>query len=129
MYSPVEDMVRAARLLRRERVRLVAVNVDIQESAWSRFLKRPYHEAVELAAMLRARKDGLVDPVEAVLAVPEFRKSFGAYLVAKVGGGKAFLSSELTAKRSVLATFLSATSVQTRHNPEDLRKAESYIAR
>ncbi|RDE13590.1 MAG: hypothetical protein C4K49_08395 [Candidatus Thorarchaeota archaeon] len=128
VYSPVEDMIRAARLLRRERVRLVAVNVDTQESAWSRFLKRPYHEAVELAAMLRARKEGLADPVEAVLAVPEFRKSFGAYLVARIGGGKAFLSSELTAKKSVLGTFLNATSSQTRHRPEDLRKAESYIA-
>lgn len=126
-YSPLQDIVRSARLLRTQRVRLAAVNVDPEQAKWSRFLKRSYHEATEVAVMLRAKKDGLRDPIETVLSIPEFRKSFGAFLVARAGGGRAFLSSELLRERSALASLLRGTEPQSRHSLEDLAEPETYV--
>ena len=80
-YTPVRDLVRAARLVRRQRVRLVAINVRADQQNWVRLFKRSYHEAVELAAHLRARREGYRDVVEVILAVPAFRETFGACLL------------------------------------------------
>jgi Mg-chelatase subunit ChlD len=115
-YTPVQDIVRTARLLRAQRVRLAAVNVDPEQAKWSRFLKRSYHDAMELAVLLRTKKDGFGDSIETVLSIPEFRKSFGAFLVAKAGGGRAFLSGELLRERSALASLLSGTETHGKHS-------------
>jgi Mg-chelatase subunit ChlD len=128
-YTPVKDLVKASRLLRKERVSLAAINVDPAQSSWVKFLKRPYHDALELAVMLRAREDGLEDPVETVLMVPEFRKSFGAFLIAHVGGGRTYLASEVFKVRSVLGTLLHGSRKRSRLKTQDLLEAEAYIAR
>lgn len=128
-YSPVHDIVRAARLLRTQRVRLAAVNVDAEQSKWSKLLKRPYHDAMELAVLLRAKKEGFQDSIETVISIPEFRKSFGAFLVARASGGKAFLSGEILAQRSALGFMLKGTQPQNRHNTQNLRRAETYVAK
>lgn len=126
-YTPVQDLVKAARLLKKQKVRLACVNVDNEQKRWPQFLKRPYHEALELASMLRARKEGLIDPIEAILAVEEFRRTFGAYLVARAGGGKAYLSNELTSQKSIIGTILSQGRSRSRLREEDLRAVESYL--
>jgi Mg-chelatase subunit ChlD len=126
-YTPVQDLVRTSRLLRKARVRLAAVNVDPEQSKWPKFLKRPYHEALELATMLRARKEGLDDPIETILAVEELRKSFGAYLVARAGGGKAYLSRDLMKEKSILGTLLAADRSRSRLHEEALREVETYL--
>jgi Mg-chelatase subunit ChlD len=126
-YTPVQDLVRSARLVRKARVRLAAVNVDLEQSKWPRFLKRSYHEALELAAMLRAKKEGLNDPIETILMVDEFRKTFGAYLVARVAGGHAYLSRELLMEKSILGTLLASTLARSRLRKEDLREVETYL--
>lgn len=126
-YTPVQDLIRTSRMMRKAKIRLAAINVDPEQSRWPRFLKRPYHEALELAAMLRARKDGLDDPIEAVLAVDEFRRSFGAYLVARAGGGRAHLSRELMKEKSILRTLLHTGRTRTRLREEDLSEIEAYL--
>ena len=126
-YTPVQDLVRAARLVRKAKVRLAAVNVDPEQSKWPRFLKRPYHEALELAAMLRMRKEGLNDPIETILMVDEFRKTFGAYLVARAAGGHAYLSRELLKETSILGTLLSSSLSRSRLREDDLRQVEAYL--
>ncbi|MFW9837924.1 MAG: VWA domain-containing protein [Candidatus Thorarchaeota archaeon] len=126
-YTPVQDLVRAARLIRKAKVRLVAVNVDPEQSTWPRFLKRPYHEALELAAMLRMKKEGLNDPIETILMVEEFRKTFGAYLVARASGGKAYLSRDLLKEPSILGTLLSGSLSRSRLREQDLREVEAYL--
>jgi Mg-chelatase subunit ChlD len=128
-YTPVRDLVKAARLLRKERVSLAAINVDPTQASWMRFLKRPYYDAQELAVLLRAREDGFEDPVETVLMVPEFRKSFGAFLVARVGGGRAYLASEVLKARSVLGNLLQGNQKKSRLTTQDLLEAEAYIAK
>jgi len=128
-FSPVHDIVKAARLLRNQRVRLAAVNVDFEQSKWSKILKRPYHDAMELAIMLRAKKEGFGDQIETVLSIPEFRKSFGAFLVARASGGRAFLSSEILAERSVVGTLLRRTRARTKLGLEDIHEAELYVGK
>lgn len=126
-YTPIQDLVRSARLVRKAKVRLAAVNVDHQQSKWPRFLKRPYHEALELATMLRMRKEGLHDPIETILKVEEFRKTFGAYLVARASGGRAYLSAELMKETSILGTLLSSSLSRSRLREQDLRQVEVYL--
>ncbi len=128
-YTPVRDLVYAARLLKKEKVRLAAVNVDREQRKWSRFLGLPYHDSLELATTLRMRKEGLNDQIETILSVPEFRREFGAYLIARAAGGRAFLSHEVLREKSVLGTFLRGSETRSRLRAEDLRSAESYIAR
>ncbi len=126
-YTPLQDLIRTSRLLRKIHVRLAAINVDYEQVKWSQFLKRPYHEALELAAMLRTRKEGLEDPLETILAVDEFRKSFGAYVVARSGGGRAYLSKELLKEKSILGVLLQSQHSKSRLREEDLRAVESYL--
>jgi Mg-chelatase subunit ChlD len=126
-YTPVQDLIRAARLIKKAKIRLAAVNVDPEQSKWPKFLKRPYHDALELAAMLRARKEGLTDPVETILLVEEFRKSFGAYLVARSGGGRAYLSRDLMKEKSILKTLLKTGQSKSRLREDDLRAVEVYL--
>ena len=126
-YTPIQDLVRTARLVRKVKVRLAAVTVDPEQSKWPKFLKRPYHEALELAAMLRMRKEGLQDPIETILKVDEFRKTFGAFLVARAAGGRAYLSKELMKESSILGTLLSSGRSRTRLREEDLRSVEVYL--
>jgi Mg-chelatase subunit ChlD len=126
-YTPVQDLVRAARLLRKQKVRLACVNVDLEQRRWTSFLKRPYHDALELAALLRGRKEGYSDPIETILAVDEFRRTFGAYLVARAGGGKSYLSKELMDAPSVIGTILAESRSRTRLRQADLRELEEYL--
>ncbi|MFW9965786.1 MAG: VWA domain-containing protein [Candidatus Thorarchaeota archaeon] len=126
-YTPIRDLVKAARLIRKAKVRIAAVDVNPDHAKWPRFLQRPYHDALELAANLRMKKEGHNDPVETVLAVPEFRKTFGAFLVARTGGGRAFLWKELLRERSILGEFLSGSKTRSRIRSEDLQEAEAYI--
>ena len=126
-FTPVQDLVRTARLVRKAKVRLAAVNVDSEQSKWPQFLKRPYHEALELASMLRMKKEGLHDPIETILMVDEFRKTFGAYLVARAAGGRAYLSRELLTETSILRTLLSSGLSRTRLREQDLRQVETYL--
>jgi len=126
-YTPIQDLIRTSRMLRKAHVRLAAVNVDPDQAHWPRFLKRPYHEALELAAMLRARREGLDDPIEAILAVEEFRRSFGAYVVARTAGGRAYLSRTLMKEDSILRTLLSSDRSKAKLREEDLREVEQYL--
>ena len=126
-YTPVQDLVKTARLVRKAKVRLAAVNVDPEQSKWSKFLKRPYHEALELATMLRMKKEGLHNPIETILKVEEFRKTFGAYLIARAAGGRAYLSRELMKEPSVLGKLLSSSLSRSRLREEDLRQVEAYL--
>jgi Mg-chelatase subunit ChlI/Mg-chelatase subunit ChlD len=126
-YTPIRDLVKAARLIRKANVRIAAVDVNPEHANWSRFLQRPFHDALELAANLRMKKEGHNDPIETVLAVPEFRKTFGAFMVARAGGGRAFLWKELLRARSILGEFLSGSKTKTRIRSEDLQEAEAYI--
>jgi Mg-chelatase subunit ChlD len=126
-FTPVQDLVRTARLVRKAKVRLAAVNVDPEQSKWPKFLKRPYHEALELATMLRMKKEGLHDPIETILKVEEFRKTFGAYLIARAAGGHAYLSRELLKESSILGTLLSSSLSRNRLRLQDLREVEAYL--
>lgn len=126
-FTPVQDLVRTARLVRKAKVRLAAVNVDPEQSKWPKFLKRPYHEALELAAMLRMKKEGLHDPIETILRVDEFRKTFGAYLVARAAGGHAYLSRDLLNETSILGTLLGSSLSRSRLREQDLRQVEAYL--
>lgn len=126
-YTPVQDLVRAARLLKKQKVQLACVNVDLEQRRWSSFLKRPYHDALELAALLRGRKEGYIDPVETILAVDEFRRTFGAYLIARAAGGRAYLSRELMSESSIIGTILSQSRSKTRLRTQDLKEVEAYL--
>lgn len=126
-YTPIRDLVKAARLIRKAKVRIAAVDVNPEHVNWSKFLRRPYYEALELAANLRMKKEGHNDPVETVLEVPEFRKTFGAFLVARTGGGRAFLWKELLQERSIIGEFLRGSTIKSRIRSEDLREAEAYL--
>ncbi|UCE09182.1 MAG: VWA domain-containing protein [Candidatus Thorarchaeota archaeon] len=126
-YTPVRDLVKAARVLRKKDTRLVTINVDKEQVKWTRFLNRPYHDALELGTMLRMMKEGYKSVIETILAVPEFRKSFGSYLVATAGGGRTFLSSEVLGFDSVLGEFLAASRKRVKIDAETLDKAEAYI--
>ncbi|MFW9956471.1 MAG: VWA domain-containing protein [Candidatus Odinarchaeota archaeon] len=126
-FTPVQDLIRTSRLIRKAKIRIAAVNVDPEQSKWPKFLKRPYHDALELATMLRARKEGFSDPIETILAVEEFRKSFGAYVVARTGGGRAHLSRELMKEKSILKTLLRTGQSKSRLREDDLRAVEEYI--
>jgi Mg-chelatase subunit ChlD len=126
-YTPIRDLVKAARLIRKAKVRIAAVDVNPEHANWSKFLQRPYHDALELAANLRMNKEGHTDPVETVLEVPEFRKSFGAFLIARTGGGRAFLWKELLRQRSVIGEFLMGSTTRSRIRSEDLQEAEAYL--
>ena len=77
--------------------------------------------------MLRMRKEGLQDPIETILKVDEFRKTFGAFLVARAAGGRAYLSKELMKESSILGTLLSSGRSRTRLREEDLRSVEVYL--
>ncbi len=126
-YTPLQDLILTSRILRKAHVRLAAVNVDPEQTKWPKFLKRPYHEALELAAMLRTKKEGLEDPIETILLVEEFRKTFGAYVVARTAGGRAFLSRALMKEKSILGTLLRAGRSKIQLSEEDLRVVEEYL--
>jgi Mg-chelatase subunit ChlD len=126
-YTPVRDLVKAARLIRKAKVRIAAVDVNPEHSNWSKLMRRPYHEALELAANLRMMKEGHNDPLETILEVPEFRKTFGAFLVARTGGGRAFLWKELLRKRSIIGAFLYGSTTRSRLRSEDLEAARAYL--
>ncbi|MCK4483281.1 MAG: VWA domain-containing protein, partial [Candidatus Thorarchaeota archaeon] len=128
MHTPVRDLVKASRMLRKANVRLAAVNVDPKQVQWVRILKRPYHDALELATMLRMRKEDHDNPMETLLAVPEFRKTFGAYLIARAGGGHAYLSRELMRIDSVLGELLKGSHEKVRLRASDLLEAEAYLS-
>ncbi|MHA1388863.1 MAG: vWA domain-containing protein [Candidatus Thorarchaeota archaeon] len=126
-FTPIQDLIRTSRMLRKAHIRVAAVNVDPSQSHWVKFLKRPYHEALELAAMLRTRKEGLEDPIETILAVEPFRKTFGAYVVARTSGGRAYLSRTLMKEDSILGTLLSSSRSRARLREGDLRNVEQYL--
>ena len=126
-YTPIQDLIRTSRMLRKAHVRVAAVNADPQQTQWTKFLKRPYHEALELAVMLRTRKEGFEDPIETILAIDSFRKTFGAYVVARTTGGRAYLSRALMKEDSILGTLLSAGRSKARLQEEDLRAVEEYL--
>ncbi|MBN2228871.1 MAG: VWA domain-containing protein [Candidatus Thorarchaeota archaeon] len=126
-YTPVQDLIRTSRIIRKAKVRLAAVNVNPEQAKWPKFLKRPYHEALELATMLRTRKEGLDDPIETILSVDEFRKTFGAYLVARTAGGRAYLSRELLREKSILGTILNTAQSKSRLDIAQLREVDSYL--
>jgi Mg-chelatase subunit ChlD len=127
-YTPVRDLVKAARLIKKENIRISAINVNKEQVRWVKFLKRPYHESLELAVTLRMRKEGLYDIIETILAVPEFRKSFGAFLISRIGGGRCYLHKEIMDMQSVLGSLLAANVTRARLKAEELKKAEEYIA-
>ncbi len=77
--------------------------------------------------MLRMKKEGLHDPIETILRVEEFRKTFGAYLVARAAGGRAYLSRELLKESSILGTLLSSSLSRSRLRVQDLREVEAYL--
>ncbi len=126
-YTPVRDLVKAARLARKENIRLAAVNADVNQKNWVKFLKRRYHDALELATLLRMRKEGYKDPVATILAVPEFRKTFGAYLIARIAGGRCYLSQEVLAMDSVIGEFLEGSTRRTRISEQDLKQVDAYL--
>jgi Mg-chelatase subunit ChlD len=127
-YTPIRDLVKAARLLKKENIRISAINVNRSQVRWVKFLKRPYHEALELAVTLRMRKEGLYDVIETILAVPEFRKSFGAFLISRIGGGRCYLHKEIMDMQSVLGSLLAANVTRSKLKAEELKKAEEYIS-
>jgi hypothetical protein len=73
------------------------------------------------------KKEGLHDPIETILKVDEFRKTFGAYLVARASGGRAYLSRDLLKEKSILGTLLSSGLSRTRLREQDLRQVEAYL--
>ncbi len=126
-YAPVRDLVYAARVLRREGVGLATINLNREHSRWSRILKLPYHDAIELATMLRMRKEGLNTPAEVILSVPEFRRDFISFLIAREARGRTFLSTEVLQAKSILALLLQGVRSKGRLSVERLRSPESYI--
>ncbi len=126
-YTPVRDLVKASRLLKKNNVRIAAVSANPDHKRWPKFLKRPYHEALELATMLRTRKEGFSDPMETLLTFHEFRQTFGAYIVARSSGGHAFLSSELMKEKSVINAILDSIHSQAKMSSLSLKEAEAYI--
>ncbi len=126
-YTPVRDLIRATRMARKQKARIVAINFREDQKHWVRLLKRPYHDAVDLAVTLRMKKEGFHDPIETVLGVPAFRETFGAYLVAKVANGRSYLPEEILKEESVLGEFLAACQSRSRLQPEALGKPEDYL--
>jgi len=127
-YTPIRDLVKAARLIRKFKMRIATVNVNKEQVRWVKFLKRPYHEALELAVTLRMRKEGFHDVTETILAIPEFRKSFGAFLISRIGGGRCYLHKEIMDMQSVLGTLLAANVTRSKLKAEEMKRAEEYIA-
>ena len=128
-YTPVKDLVKASRLLRKEGVRLAAINLDREQSRWTKLLKRPYHDAVELAATLRMNKEGRSDIIETILAYDKFRVQFSAFIVARVGGGRAYLAREVLKEDSILGTLLAGAHTRARLKAEELQEADQYVFR
>ncbi len=126
-YTPIQDIVKASRLIRKQDVRIATVSVDPEHRKWPKFLKRPYHDALELAAMLRMKKDDRFDIMETIMAVPEFRKTFGAFIIAHASGGHAFLSRELLTADSVLSTMLDECRSKARMRTQNLREVKAYL--
>ncbi|MFW9848427.1 MAG: VWA domain-containing protein [Candidatus Thorarchaeota archaeon] len=126
-YTPIKDLVKASRLLRKQDVQLATISVARDQRKWVKFMKRPYHEALELATLLRMRKDGFDDAIETILAVHEFRQSFGAYLIAKASGGHAYLASELVKEKSVLGKILTSSRSKAQMSLQGLREVEAYV--
>ena len=62
-----------------------------------------------------------------VRANEKFRKTFGAYLIARAAGGRAYLSRELLKETSILGTLLSSSMSRSRLREEDLRQVEAYL--
>ncbi len=127
-YTPIKDMIKASRLLRRENVRLAAIDVDRDHRTWTRVLKRPYHEALELASTLRMKKEGHSDIMETILAIDAFRQHFGALIIARTSGGRAYLASELIGLKSIISKILNDSRSRARLASESLREAESYLS-
>ncbi len=128
-YTPIKDLIKASRLLRKQNVRLAAIDVEKEHRKWSRALKRPYHDALELAAMLRMKKEGQSDIIETILYVNAFRQHFGALLIARTSGGRAFLTEELVGQGSIINTILNAGRSKVQLDPETLKAAEEYLVR
>lgn len=126
-YTPIKDLIKASRLLRKQKVRLGAIDVDREHRKWSRALRRPYHEALELAVMLRMKKEGHSDIIETILSINEFRQHFGALLIAKTSGGHAYLTEELLGERSIINMILDASRSKARLDAKTLKEAESYL--
>ncbi len=126
-YTPVRDLIYAARMLRREGVGFAAINVNREHARWSRILKAPYHEAIELATTLRMQKEGLNSLTEVILSVPEFRRDFNAFLVAREAHGRAFLSTEVLRAKSVLALLLQGMRGRGRLSDMKLERPERYL--
>ncbi|NHJ13304.1 MAG: VWA domain-containing protein [Candidatus Thorarchaeota archaeon] len=126
-YTPVRDLVKSGRLIRKNKVRLAAIDVNREHAKWAKILKRPYHDALELAATLRMKKDGLHDPIEAVLSVHELRQAFGAFLVARSSGGRAFLPKELEREKSIVGALLAGSHTKSKLRASDLKDAEAYL--
>ncbi|MDF1540987.1 MAG: VWA domain-containing protein, partial [Candidatus Thorarchaeota archaeon] len=126
-YTPMKDLVKASRLLRKQDVHLAAVSVERNHRKWVKFMKRPYHEALELATLLRMRKEGYHNVIETILAVHEFRLNFGAFMIARASGGRAFLTEELLKETSLLGTILTASRSKAQLSVHRLREIEDYV--
>ncbi|MHA1772431.1 MAG: vWA domain-containing protein [Candidatus Thorarchaeota archaeon] len=126
-YTPVRDLIRAARMARSQKIRLVTVNFRADQKHWVRLLKLPYHDAVDLATTLRMKKEGYHDQIETILAVPTFRETFGAFLVAKLANGRSYLPEEVLKTSSVLGEFLAACQRRSKLKPEALENPEAYL--
>ena len=74
------------------------------------------------------RKEGYTSPVETILATPEFRRSFGAYLIARASGGRAYLSKELFQEDSVIGTIVRFSQRRGKLRLEELKEAEAYLS-
>ncbi|MGV9168505.1 MAG: vWA domain-containing protein [Promethearchaeia archaeon] len=126
-YTPVRDIIKSTRILKKNDVPVVPVNVNRNQIKWSSILKRPYHQALELATYLRMRKEGHSDPIETILSVSAFRKEFGAYLVAKIAGSRALLCTEVTRADSVIDTLLEAAANPPSLQAHDLKEVSGYL--
>ncbi len=128
-FTPVRDLVKAARLVKKNGIRLVTINVNTGQIHWVKLLKRPYHDALELATFLRMKKDGFSSVVETILSVPKFRESFSSYLIASIAGGRTYLANEVMKMNSVLSEFIASTQAVRKIDPATLKAAEEYLAR
>ncbi|MBD3158271.1 MAG: VWA domain-containing protein [Candidatus Lokiarchaeota archaeon] len=126
-YTPVRDIIKSTRILKKNDVPVVPINVNRRQAKWSSILKRPYHQALELATHLRMKKEGYSNAIETILSVPAFRKEFGAYLVAKIAGSRALLCSEVTRADSVIDTLLEAAANTPSIQVKNLKQADAYL--
>ena len=127
-YTPVRDLVKAARLAKKNGVRVVTVNVNPENRHWMELFRLPYHDALEMATMFKMRKEKYDSVIETILSTSAFRRTFSSYLIAYVAGGRTYLASEVLRFTSVLPEFLSSTRGITRIDPRRLGAVEDYLA-